>query len=523
MKNPRTLPRSVIVLFLICLTVVTVQAAAGDLYFSSFNNGTVTRQAPSGSPVPFANTISQPGGLAFDRLGNLFVAEGSANRILKITPAGTKTVFASGLNTPRSLVFDRAGNLFSSDLNGNAIYKFTPDGSRTTFAAGLNGPSDLTFNSSGELFESDVRGGTINKFSPNGTKTLFASGLDQPTGLAVDYLGNLFVAEFNKHRVIKFAADGSPLPLSITLNRPFVLLFDPAGNLLIADNADGIIYAYRADGTLTSVANDDAPAGLALEPPTSLPLNISTRLKVLTGENVLIAGFILVGSEPKKVIIRGIGPSLSAVGISEPLVDPVLELHDDKQNVIAQNDDWKEHEAEVNATGIPPKEDREASIVTVLSPGSYTVIERGKSEGTGVGVVEVYDLQQATQSSLANISTRGFVDAGSNVMICGFIIGPGNGARVLLRGLGPSLAGVGVSGAVGDPNLELRDQNGALIRANDNWKSTQASEIQTAGLAPSNDLDAALVATLAPGNYTAILAGTSGGKGVGLIELYNLQ
>lgn len=410
-KRLSFLVRVAVCLVLHALARAEACAAAGDVYFSSFTDGTVSRQAVPSSPATFAGSLTSPGGLAFDRAGNLFVAEGSANRISKITPTGTKTTFASSLNAPQSLAFDSAGNLFSTDLNGNLVYKFASDGTPTPFASNLNGPSGLAFNSSGDLFVSEVRAGMVVKFSPTGTRTPFASGLDLPTGVAVDRFGNVFVAEFGQRRVIKFAPDGTPLPLGLgPFNRPFVLLFDPAGNLLIADNAGGAIYSAAPDGQVTTIAQVEAPAGLALEPPTSLPLNISTRLRVLTGENVLIAGFILVGTEPKRVIIRGIGPSLANVGITNPLVDPVLELHDGTGALIAENDDWRTNEAEVAATGIPPGDDREASMVRVLTPGSYTVIERGKSGGTGVGIVEVYDLQQDVQSSLANISTRGFVE-----------------------------------------------------------------------------------------------------------------
>jgi hypothetical protein len=501
------------------------QGAAGDLYVSSFNSGTVVKLPREGASSSFASMLSRPGGLAFDRAGNLFVAEGDANRISKITPSGAKTTFASGLNGPQSLAFDGAGNLFATDLNGNAIYKFAPDGARTTFASNLNGPSGLVFNNAGELFESEVRGGTINKFSVTGTRTTFASGLDTPTGLAVDRLGNVLVAEFGQRRVIKFAPDGTPLASGLPiLNRPFALAFDPAGTLLIADNAAAAVLAYGQDGNLSVVTSDiEAPAGLAIEPPTSIPLNIATRMQVLTGENVLIAGFILVGSDPKKVIIRGIGPSLGAFGIAGPLEDPTLELHDQTGATIAENDDWRQtQEVEIMATGIPPSDTRESSIVRTLSPGSYTVIERGKADGTGVGVVEVYDLERETHSSLANISTRGLVGVGSDVMIGGFIIGPGNGARVVLRALGPSLSAAGVSNTLADPTLELRDENGALIRGNDNWRQNQESEVQNTGIEPGNDLESAVVATLPPGNYTAVVAGAAGGRGVGLVELYNV-
>jgi len=246
---------------------------------------------------------------------------------------------------------------------------------------------------------------------------------------------------------------------------------------------------------------------------------------------VLIGGFIITGADPKKVIIRGIGPSLNGVGVT--LADPTLELHQGS-TTLATNDDWKindqtgqSQEADIRATTIPPTNDLESAILMTLSPGAYTAILAGKSGGTGVGVVEVYDLAQATNSKLANISTRGFVDIGDNVMIGGFILSGGtSGGKVLVRALGPS---VPVAGALGDLTLELHDGNGITIATNDNWKindqtgQSQEAEIRATTIPPSNDVESALIATLAPGNYTAIVRGKNNTTGIGLVEAYNLQ
>jgi hypothetical protein len=214
----------------------------------------------------------------------------------------------------------------------------------------------------------------------------------------------------------------------------------------------------------------------------------------------------------------------------------VLELHQGL-NTIAFNDDWREHEAEVLATTIPPTNDLESAIVATLAPGAYTAILQtailqGKNNGTGVGVVEVYDLDQTVNSKLANISTRAFVDTGSNVMIGGLIVSSGAGgggtARVILRAIGPSLTASGLQGALQDPALELHDTNGATLAANDNWKlrpdgSSQQGEIEATGIPPTNDLESALVQTLAPGNYTAIVRGTNATSGIAVVEAYTLQ
>ena len=257
----------------------------------------------------------------------------------------------------------------------------------------------------------------------------------------------------------------------------------------------------------------------------SQPLNISTRLRVQTGENVMIGGFIITGNVPKKVIIRAIGPSLQQAGVSGALADPVMELRSASGALITSNDDWKENQrAEIESTGIPPQNDLESAIVRTLPAGSYTAIVRGKNAGTGVGLVEVYDLDTPADSRLVNISTRGFVETGSNVMIGGFILGNHSApARVIVRAIGPSLSQAGISGALADPTLELRDTNGELVRSNNNWRDTQQADIQGTGIPPQHDLESAIIADLPPSPYTAVARGVNDTTGVGLVEVYHLQ
>jgi hypothetical protein len=257
-------------------------------------------------------------------------------------------------------------------------------------------------------------------------------------------------------------------------------------------------------------------------------LNISTRGEVLIGNSVRIGGFIITGTDAKKVIIRGIGPSLSSFGLANVLADPTLELHDNTGATIATNDNWQDdanQKTQIEASGLKPSNALESAIVATLQPGTYTAILQGKNGGTGIGLVEVYDLDQAANSKLSNISTRGFVDTNDNVMIGGFIIGGSNGGavRVLVRAMGPSLSDSGVTGALQDPTLELHDGNGTILASNDNWKDSQETEVAATNMAPGNDLESALVATLMPGNYTAIVRGKNNTTGVGLVEVYNLQ
>ena len=274
-------------------------------------------------------------------------------------------------------------------------------------------------------------------------------------------------------------------------------------------------------GAVTLDTNNVTSPGLT---PAQL-LNISIRADVQTGDNVAIAGFIITGNAAKKVIVRGIGPSLQSYGVVNFLADPTLELHDQATlAIIASNDNWKDtQQAEIQATGLAPTNDIESAIVATLMPGGYTAILRGKNGTTGIGLAEMYDLDLASDSKLGNISTRGFVQTGDNVMIAGFIFGNGTASEtVIIRALGPSLAGLGVANVLADPTLALHDGNGTLLMSNDNWKDTQQAEIQATGLAPSNDLESAIVTALPPGPYTAIVTGKNGGTGVALAEVYHL-
>jgi hypothetical protein len=208
------------------------------------------------------------------------------------------------------------------------------------------------------------------------------------------------------------------------------------------------------------------------------------------------------------------------------LVDPVIELHGPGAFATITNDNWKDdpvQEALILATGLAPTNDLESAIAATVAPGAYTAIVKGNNNTSGVGLVEVFDLSQAVLAKLANISTRAFVDTGDGIVIAGFILGGNNGDDgIVMRGIGPSLTSLGVPNALDDPTLELRDSNGALLIADNDWQDDpiQASEITAAGLAPEIPREAAIAATLPPGSYTALLAGRNNGTGVGLVEVY---
>ncbi len=258
--------------------------------------------------------------------------------------------------------------------------------------------------------------------------------------------------------------------------------------------------------------------------PSAQLLNVATRLKVLNGDNVLIGGFIITGTDPKKVLILGVGPSLSQF-FSGTLANPTLELYQG-DTLLQTNDDWKtDQQAEINATGLAPSSDLESAIVRTLDPGSYTAILRGKGDTAGIGVVQAYDLNQAANSKFGNIATRGFVDSGDNAMIGGFIIGPASGGSttVVVRAIGPSLSNFGVNGALPDPTVELHDGNGATLAFNDNWADDASQGSIPQSLQPGDPHESALYRVLPPGSYTAIMRGAGNSTGIGLIEVYNVQ
>jgi cyclophilin family peptidyl-prolyl cis-trans isomerase len=257
------------------------------------------------------------------------------------------------------------------------------------------------------------------------------------------------------------------------------------------------------------------------------PVNVSTRLQVGTGDNALIGGFIMRGPSPKRLVIRGIGPS---TGLSGALADPVLELHNGAGATIASNDNWGDaaNKQELIDTGLAPSSPNESAILTTVpsDPNNafYTAIVRGANNATGIGLVEVYDVDSGPGSTLLNISTRGRVDVDPNALIGGFILGGTESKRILVRAIGPSLAAAGVPNALSDPKLELRDANAALLDSNDDWGSSpNQAEILATGLAPTNAKESAVVRILSAAPYTAIVRGVNNTTGVGSVEVYQLN
>jgi len=387
-----------------------------------------------------------------------------------------------------------------------------------------------------------------------------SSAVNLSTRMVVQTGDNVLIGGFivygSGQKKIAVRAMGPSLPLAGKLSDPLVELHDATGNIVASNDnwrstqeaaittaglaptndLESALIATINPGAYTVVvkgANNATGIGLMeiydLDPdgsPARLA-NISTRGNVLAGDNVMIGGFIITGNIPKSVVLRGLGPSLSRFGITDLLLDPVLELRGQSGNLIFRNDNWKDtQQAQIQATGLQPTDDRESAIVTTLPPTAYTVILTGKNGTTGIGAVEVYDNNQAVDSQLANISTRGFVQTQDKVMIGGFTLGvTNNPTRIAVRGLGPSLTQSGLSNVLADPTLELRDANGTLLIANDDWQSdpVSAGQLSANGLALPNPKEAGIFTLLPAGQFTAILAGKNGGIGIGLVEIYNLR
>jgi hypothetical protein len=250
--------------------------------------------------------------------------------------------------------------------------------------------------------------------------------------------------------------------------------------------------------------------------------NVSSRASLQSPDFVLIGGFIIETETPKKVAVRALGPSLSSAGVSGALEDPTLELLDSSGTVVGSSDDWQSGGRDLPGLGLAPGDERESGFTVTLPAGGYSAVVRGKGSAGGVALVEIYDLD-ANAGRIANISTRSRVGPGDSVLIGGFIIAGTEASRVLARAIGPSLASAGVSAPLADPSLELHDANGSLIFTNDNWRDTQEREIIDSTIAPTNDREAAIIATLTPGAYSAVIRGMNNSTGVALFEIYTLD
>lgn len=411
--------------------------------------------------------------------------------------ASTDSIYSIAPQPDGSIVAAGRTSLDSGVTNDFALARYSPDGILDT-SFGSDGTVTTAVSAGNDLATAVV-------VQPN--DLIIAGGYVE--GAAGDL--DCALVRYNPDGSLSqtFGVEGKVITAVSTGDDAFGALVLQPGGKLVAAGGSGVDEAFTVARYLTAGAQS---------------LNISTRADVGIGDNVLIGGLIITGTDPKKVILRAIGPSLPLGGTTVVLADPVLELHEPDGTVVT-NDNWRDAQAqEIIDTNLAPTNDLESAIVATLDPGAYTAIVRGKDGGTGVALVEAYDLDDAAQSQLANISTRGFVETDDNVMIGGFIIG-GSGedsGTVVVRGIGPTLSDQGVANALNDPTLELHDADGVLVASNDNWRDSKETEIEASGLSPTYDRESAILAKLSAGAYTAILRGKDNATGVGLVEAYNL-
>ncbi|HKP04415.1 MAG TPA: hypothetical protein VJU77_13765 [Chthoniobacterales bacterium] len=375
--------------------------------------------------------------------------------------------------------------------------------------------------------EITTNGAFVRRIQLTGTGNFFYDirGVEYNPATNILFVTHLGYTGFSD-RIMRVNATTGALLNSVIFSYADDLFLDSSGQLLVGSR----IYAptfFSQDLTRGSSLHGGQQFFVTQYAPVQA-LNISTRMRVETDNNVLIGGFIVAGTASKKVALRGIGPSLSQFGVPDPLADPVLDLRDSTGAMVQQNDNWQDdasQAAQLTTLGLALQNPNESGIVASVSPAAYTAILGGKNGGTGVGLVEIYDTQSGSGSRLANISTRGFVRTGSNVMIGGFILGGANITHVVIRGIGPSLTQFGLDPVLADPTIELRDSNGSLLVSNDNWQddAVSASQLIALNLAPTNAAESGIYAALWPGGFTAILGGKNGGTGIGLVEIYDVR
>ena len=377
---------------------------------------------------------------------------------------------------------------------------------------------------------------TDGSFVTTGTLQLtFTSDTARPVIISADR-ANLATGQPFSYTIVAPTSDpADPPKFSFLGTLPSGLTFDPNTGTISGTYTGNVVSSRRPNapdftggilGTIqlfsTNFHGTSTFQLLFLSKPSGA-VNISTRAAVGSGTNVLIGGFIITGDAPEAVIIRAIGPSL---GINGALQDPFLELHSAAGEMVT-NDNWRTNqEALIIDTTVPPQDNRESAIVAALDPGNYTAVVRGINATTGIAIVEIYDLGTAPingkgKAKLAQISTRGVVNTSDEILIGGFIVG-GLPTKVIVRAIGPELNGI-VPGALQDPTLELRDGSGSLIASNDDWRTLQEQQIIDTTVPPTDDRESAIVATLDPGNYTAIVRGKNNSTGVALVEAYALK
>lgn len=513
--------------------------AGGEIYFLDDSTGGTARVMVGGHGKLDLSFHNAPG----VTIGSL---EGNGNVFL-----GARNLTLDGSNS--SPVF--SGVIQDGGLNGGVGGSLTKIGPGRLALSGANTYTGPTTINAGKLsVEGSItsavtvnNGGTLGGMGTVSGTVIVNAGATLSGGDATTASGSLTVGDnltLNSNSVIELGlgASGAHSTLNRTggawtfaSNQAFAffnvgpspgtydnvitgLAGDPGGTAAWTITTPGFAGSFTYDGA----GNIDLAITATPSPtPASQAINLSTRMQVQAGDNAGIGGFIITGTAPKHLLLRAIGPSITMSGL---LADPVLELHDPGAFGTITNDNWMDDPAQmaaILATGLAPTNNLESAIDATLNPGAYTAVIRGTNNTSGIGLIEVYDLSHAAPAKLANISTRAFVGTGDDIVIAGFILGNNSGNdRIVVRGLGPSLTALGVPNASANPALQLHDANGAQLVRNENWQDdpAQAAELTAAGLAPTNNLEAAIAATLPPGSYTALLFGT----GNGLVEVYDL-
>jgi hypothetical protein len=394
----------------------------------------------------------------------------------------------------------------------------TPDALSSTFAANVGADDTVVFPAASVQFSTSVAG-------PVDGPQAFDLVITFPTPFHYDpSKGNLLVDIRNASGATHSPANDQQIDATSTFGDATSRVYNLGDvNAATAGTTGSGFQMDTFGAVMRFISTASAPVAT---PPHTL-LNSATRERVGTGDNVLIGGFIIRGGS-KKVIVRAIGPSLTNVGVPGALVDPTLELHGGAGELITSNDNWvsSPQKQAIIDSGLAPRDDRESAIIATLPEGNYTAVVAGVGGSQGVGLVEIFDLDQSATVRLLNLATRGRVETGDNVMIAGLIVGGTQNTRIIVRALGPSLATLNppVPGALPDPFLELHDAQGNLLESNDDWvNSPHKQEIIDSTLAPPNDKESAVIRALPPGNYTAIVRGVNGATGVGLVELYDLD
>lgn len=501
--------------------------------------------------------ISDASGLSFDPTfgtnGGATISLGSSDDI-----ANSVALQSDG----KIVAVGRAGNAFAAlrcNPDGSLDPSFHGNGKLTAqFGASQNEGKAVAIQGDGKIVISgradttavtvryDAAGSLDGSFGSNGAVvTPLGPDTGGGEGLALQSDGRILVAggDNSDFIVLRYNPNGSSdgsfgvsgkatIDVSRSTDLAHAIVLDNSGRAIVAGEAGTAFGVIRITVDSTSIPTPTPT-------PTATPGlvgNVSTRLPVGTGDNALIEGFIVEGpaGSTKKIIVRAIGPSLAPFGIPDALANPTLEIHDASANnaTVATNDDWKntqvgglitgDQSAEIASSGVPPSNDLESAIIADLAPGSYTAVVRGAGDTVGTGVVDAYDLSAASPARLANIATRGLVQPGDQLMIAGFIIQKGP-MRAVVRAIGPSLSAFGITNALSDTTLQLRDPNGVIVRENDDWQTTQKQELIDTGLQPTDDREGALIETLQPGQYTAQVRGKPEQTGIGVVQVYFLQ